>query len=125
MVSFLQRDPNLVSITLKSVHKNLHFAQQRLLDPYIPHELKTRSYVRICCSAISTYQRLGLSNDGIFRSKTPYLTLLGMLSSQDVNWWETCTISSSGYLRSNDAVIDQLLHPLNQLVAQHLGCQAA
>lgn len=112
-------------VVLQPVRYHLVFAQQRLLDRTIPFQLRAQSYLRICCSAIKTYQRLCLYSAAAPNSNTPYLTLLGQLVDYNPKWWQACHIDSIGYLVSNDPIIDQWLQPLNLFAAQILKSQAA
>lgn len=103
-------------MVLQPIRKHLLFAQDRLLDPNIPFQLRALSYLRICSTAIRTYQRLELLAPSL-DSKTPYLTLLGDLTNQHPEWWRFCEIADRGYLISSDRTINRILQPLNAFVA--------
>jgi hypothetical protein len=107
-------------IVLQPIRQHLVFAQQRLQDRYVPFQLAALSYLRICCSAIQTYQRLGVNPTPILDSKTPYLTLVEKLLERHPSWWMLCCVSEYGYLISGDPTICALLQPLNDFAAQIL-----
>ncbi len=109
----------------KSIDKSLLFAQNRLLDSTLPHQLKVVSYVRLCCSAIRTYHSFESNRMPTLNRKTPYLTMLNTLSECQLEWWNNCSISDSGYLVSDDYKLNALLQSLNSFVAQHLEVQQA
>lgn len=112
-------------IVLQPIRQHLIFAQQRLQDRYVPFQLAALSYLRICCTAMQTYQWLGLDSTSILDSKTSYLTLIEKLLEHHPNWWMLCCVSEYGYLISSDPIINRLLQPLNQFAAQILESQAA
>lgn len=107
-------------IVLQPIRQHLIFAQQRLQDRHVPFQLAALSYLRICCTAMQTYQRLGLNSTPILDSKTPYLTLIKKLLERHSNWWLLCCVSERGYLISGDRTIRELLQPLNNFAAQIL-----
>lgn len=107
-------------IVLQPIRQHLIFAQKRLQDRYVPFQLAALSYLRICCTAMQTYQRLGLNPTPILDSKTPYLTLVEKLLERDPRWWMLCCVSDYGYLVSGDRTIHELLQPLNDFAAQIL-----
>jgi hypothetical protein len=107
-------------VVLRPVRQNLVFAQQRRQDRTIPFRLAAVSYLRICCSALQTYQRLGLEETLATNPETSYLRLLGQLLKQHPEWWKLCCVSEHGYLISADHHIRELLHPLNDFVVKIL-----
>jgi len=107
-------------IVLQPIRQHLVFAQQRLQDRHVPFQLAALSYLRIVCSAMRTYQRLGLNSTSTPDSKTSYLTLIEKLLKHHPNWWMLCCVSEYGYLISSDRTIRELLQPLNTFVEQIL-----
>ena len=107
-------------IVLQPIRQHLIFAQQRLQDRYVPFHLAALSYLRICCTAMQTYQRLGLSGTFAINSKTPYLTLVNQLVERHSDWWRLCWVSEYGYLISGDRRICELLQPLNTFAEEIL-----
>ncbi|HSN66905.1 MAG TPA: hypothetical protein VLS94_09705 [Fusibacter sp.] len=112
-------------IVLQPILQHLVFAQQRLQDRHVPFQLAALSYLRICCTAMQTYQRLGLYPTPILDSKAPYLFLLEKLLEHHPHWWMLCCVSEYGCLISGDPIINRLLQPLNQFVVQILESHAA
>lgn len=104
----------------QDAHQQLVFAQHKLLDPKIPHQIKVLSYIRICCIIIVNFRQLGLCVVPMLNYKTPYISLLGALHQRDIEWWNQCSITENGYLASSDPVIRDLVQPLNDLVARHV-----
>ncbi|MDX2232585.1 MAG: hypothetical protein NW220_23345 [Leptolyngbyaceae cyanobacterium bins.349] len=107
-------------IVLQPIRQHLIFAQQRLQDRHVPFHLAALSYLRICCTAMQTYQRLGLSETSAINSTTPYLTLINQLIERHPDWWKLCYVSEHGYLISGDRCIRELLQPLNLFTEQIL-----
>lgn len=107
-------------IVLQPIRQHLIFAQQRLQDRHVSFQLAALSYLRICCTAMQTYQRLGLSGTAGLNSKTPYLTLVNQLIERHPDWWKLCCVNDTGYLISGDRRIRELLQPLNTFVEQIL-----
>ncbi|HEY9642450.1 MAG TPA: hypothetical protein V6C57_18330 [Coleofasciculaceae cyanobacterium] len=107
-------------IVLQPIRQRLIFAQQRLQDRYVPFQLAALSYLRICCSAMQTYQCFELNATPAIHSRTPYLTLVDQLMAQHPNWWELCGISENGYLVSGDRHIHELLQALNDFIVDIL-----
>jgi len=112
-------------IVLQPIRQHLVFAQQRLQDRNVPFQLAAASYLRICCTAMQTYQRLGLTPRTSVNSKSPYLALLDQLGERHPDWWRLCYVSDRGYLVSSDRTIAQRLQPLNDFVAQILEAPQA
>ena len=113
--------PQLQRITvLKPLRQQLVFAQQRLQDRHVPFHLAALSYLRICCSTMQTYRRLGFDIPLPGDSRTPYLTLLNQLIEQHSEWWLLCYVNEKGYLISRDRSILNLLQPLNDFLGQML-----
>ena len=94
----------------------LAFAKQKLFAPDIPLRLKAISYVRICCSAMKKLDYFPSSDRGSNYHKTPYLSLLKLLSQTDSQWWNKCQVTYEGKLRSDDPMIERLLQPLNNFI---------
>jgi len=107
-------------IVLYPIRQRLEFAQERLQNRRVPFHLAALSYLQICCAALQTYQRLGLSEIPTASSQTSYLTLISQLIERHQNWWQLCYVSEHGYLISSDRRIRELLHPLNHFVEQIL-----
>jgi hypothetical protein len=118
-ISTQVQKPQTITV-LRPIFQLLSFAQNRLQDHHVPFQLAALSYLRICCSAMRTYQRLGLNPTPPVISNTPFLTLINQLIERQQNWWTLCLVSENGYLISNDRCIQELLQPLNTFMAQIL-----
>ena len=105
----------------KSPSSQLTFARKKLLNTTVPLCLRAISYLRISCSILQKLDCLESENYVIELPKNPYLSLLKSLSEYKVEWWNDCEVSKSGILRSNVAVIEQLLRPLTLLHQQYLN----
>ncbi len=99
----------------------LRVAQHRLVDETLPQSLKMVAYVRLCCAAIRKSQTMGLDTHLPLNPKTPYLSLLSLLTAYNHEWWNTCSVSPQGHLVCQDSIVRDLLEPLNVFVAQHLA----
>ncbi len=125
MTSSMQSTEAQTTQIFQAAQQQLIFAQQKLLDPNIPHRIKVLSYIRICCTIIVIFRQLGLCVVPTLNFKTPYISLLSALYQRDIEWWNQCSVTETGYLTSNDPVIRDLLQPLNDLVARQVEERAA
>ena len=103
-----------------SIQYQLVYAQEKLMTTTLPLELRAISYIRICCSAMRKsclLQQPGSTQRSISVNKPkPYLELLGCLSQEVPNWWNTCYVSDEGFLESHNANIQRLLQSINAFV---------
>jgi hypothetical protein len=92
----------------------LQVARQSLLTSDKPHLLKVISYLRISCSVMRA-RRQGLQSASV-SATSPGIKFSGLMQSlyaYDSEWWKHCQVTVTGQLTSNDAVIAQLLQPIN------------
>jgi len=103
-----------VSSLTETQSHTLQTARQMLLTSDKPHLLRVISYLRISCSVMRAY-RQGLLSHSVSASGITFSSLMQSLYQHDSEWWKHCQITIGGQLTSNDAVIDQLLQPINAL----------
>jgi hypothetical protein len=105
--------------SVSQIRELVQYAKTKLLAPeYVPMQLKSTAYIRLCSKAISKlpltssipYQ---LNQLGIYQ---PYFSpLLEILAKCNQQWWLSCKISEFGILYSHEPAIESLLEPLAML----------
>mgnify|MGYP001795991168 CR=1 FL=1 len=100
-------------ITLEKINHQLNFARQKLSIQSIPWQLRTFSYLKIGCSSLRKYHKIKPSYCLQTPYDTSYLKLLQLLSTDDVQWWHQCSISSIATIKSDNVAIARLLQPIN------------
>lgn len=93
----------------ESQRQSLAVAREGLLSLDKPQLLRVVYYLRISCAVM----RSSSSAAGIPR--VSFTRLLQLLYAHDSQWWKHCQATADGQLTSDDAVIDQLLLPVNAL----------
>jgi hypothetical protein len=82
--------------------KRLELAKRTLQNTNVPFQIRVDSYVRIsCCTLDEQGER--------------YSKLMKALYTYNQEWWRMCQITSSGKLHSTDPIVNQLLHPIEEL----------
>lgn len=109
---------------VESICYLLRVAQHRLLDETRPKAIRMSSYVRLCCISIRAIQQMENEASVSLRSKMPYLSLLTVLHAYKYEWWNECSVNDRGEIVCEDSIIQELLQPLNQFVAQYLDSTA-
>jgi hypothetical protein len=96
------------------VFRTLVYARSKLLNRNIPMQLRAVSYLRISCSALQKLQDLGVGLP-IKTTSIRFSFLLNLLTEYDPCWWDKCTVSCQGILKSENSVIQDLLESPTQL----------
>jgi hypothetical protein len=97
----------------------LSYSRYKLLDKDIPIQLRVTSYLRISCSSLKKLNNLESLSIEIQPQDIQFSLLLKSLTEYDSCWWDRCTMSSQGVLKSENSVIKSFLEPLTKL---HLYC---
>jgi hypothetical protein len=106
------------SETIK-ILRTLSYSRHKLLDKDIPMQLRATSYLRISCSSLKKLDNLESLSIEMQLQDIQFSLLLKSLTEYDSRWWDRCTVSSQGVLKSENSVIESLLEPLTQI---HLYC---
>lgn len=117
------RSPTEISSSaIIRVFRTLAYARAKLLNKSIPMQLRAVSYLRISCYSWQKLQNLGVGLP-IETANIQFSFLLNLLTKYDPCWWDKCTVSNQGILRSENNVIQDLLESSAQLhrivVASH------
>jgi hypothetical protein len=94
--------------------RKLQVARAKLQQADAPQMLKALSYLRISCNLMQKMQGAPLQSSVATDANLPYAKLVEALVAHDRTWWNHCTISTTGCLRSSDAVIDQLFSTIEE-----------
>lgn len=103
---------------LKKANKSIRYAQQMLLDPSLNHRYRAVSYLRLCCSAITSYRKQGIDLAPELDAQRPYLVLLQGFYQHDACWVSKCQVSAEGLLISSDAEINHSLQLVQRCIFQ-------
>lgn len=90
----------------------LRLAREKLQMTDGPQILKVLAYLRISCNLMR--QMPGTPQTISAQDPISYSELVKALVAYDRDWWTSCTINSTGCLRSPDAVVDRLLSTIEE-----------
>lgn len=108
--------PNIAAI--RKANRSIRYAQKMLLAPDLNHRYRAISYLRLCCSAITSYRSQGIDLAPELDARRPYLVLLRDFYQHDACWVSKCEISPEGLLLSSDAEINNSLELLQRCIFQ-------
>lgn len=93
---------------MMSHRERLQSARQTLQDTYLPFQIRVVSYLRLSCFILDEHGKR-------------YAKLMRALCHHNAEWWNTCEITMTGELWSNEPPVNDLLRPIAELHRQTLS----